>query len=360
MFGIRLCLNNIYKKVSDEDIFSVLAPNSKLGAFFSIRAERDKSASLKRTNGKLYLKDFGDPTQPKAETWNEFLARKEGWDIHTREGFINTLVWANRRFNLGLREPSTEDIADYSSTYTGSVNRGFTGLKTYNKTPTVIRVKRRKWNKEDLAYWEQYGLSLEWLVSKNISPISHYWVIKGEDSKLFYCTNKMTFVYTYYEINGIFLYKLYSPLEINFRWISNVNANVIENWRFIDKNHRRKNLIIQSSLKDIGVMEHFRDTYNIFKDYDFISPIAEGIWFSDWEIIRAEYTKVIYYGNNDYDNKDNPGLGYARKYAREFFLPFYVNPSWALASDISDYRKKEGEVKTKKLLIDAEKVIELL
>jgi len=362
MFEIKpnLCLNNIYKKISEEDIIRHLFPNIKLKSFFSLRNETNKSESIKEYRGKLYIKDFGDAYQNKAETWYQYIARINNWNTKTTEGFLLALNWANKEFNLNLEEPNLSYLNNFNYKPDNSTN--YTKSLLYDsKNKVIIEIKRRDWNKKDLDYWYQFGLTLEWLKGKNIAPISHLWLTnpnKDNIRKYIDISKKMSFVYPYYYEGDIFMYKIYSPLELNFKWLSNVNKNVIENWRFIV--NRRKHLIIQSSLKDIGVMEYFRDNFNIFKDYDFIAPISEGIWFNNWNIIRKEYKKIIYYGNNDWNKITNSGLNYARKWTIEYNIPNIINPNFCCASDISDYRKFQGEQKTKELLIQLEEYCELL
>jgi hypothetical protein len=359
MYQIKpsLTLNNIHKRKSEEDIIQYLFPSAKKNNSFSIRKEKLNSANITEFRGKLYIKDFGDPTQPKAETWYQWIARDKGWDCSTTEGFLKALNWANITFKLGLQEPTFQ-----TNTQINKIIKPIIQEFNRERLPVKIEVSRTNWNKKYLAYWEQFGITLEQLKSKNISPIKYLWITnpnKENIQQFIDVSNRLTYIYPYYWDKATFMYKVYSPLEKQFKWLSNANSHVIENWRFI-KEHR-KNLIIQSSLKDIMVMEYFRDNYGIFKDYDFISPISEGIFFNgNWDLIKSKYNKILYYGNNDLGKETNPGLEYARKWSNLYNIPFIVNPDWCKASDISDYRRDNGELKTKQLLLEIEEKIQLL
>jgi hypothetical protein len=354
MFDIKPELNlaNIYKKISEESIIYHIIPNIKKRGF-SIRNEKNASAHLREYRGKLYIKDFGDSTQNKSETWYQYIARLNGWNCNDREGFLKSLNWANEEFKLGLRMPFVDPTLNYNNNIISNINHeSESHYESKNRVKLEIRIC--KWTKEHLDYWMMFGISISQLKEKNIFPIDYYWITnpsKNNRRIRIDCTKKLTFVYVYYEDEGVFMYKIYSPLD-EFKWISNVNCNVIENWRFIKI--RKPNLIIQSSLKDIMVMEFFRDNYNIFKDYDIISPISEGIWFKSWDLIRSNYNNIIYYGNNDWNKKDNPGLAYAKKWSELYSIPYIINPDWCKASDISDFRRDNGEIKTKELLIKLE------
>lgn len=348
MFEIKpkLNLENIYKKVSERAIIQYLIPNVDFVNSFSIRAEKAPSASISEYNGKLYIKDFGDPAQPRGEVWYQFLGRKEGFETESLEGYLKALQWANETFKLNLEDFNS--LSSNINTYKTfkSSNTNFNKGVYKGKKRTIIEVKRSNWTKEDLNYWNQFGLNKEWLLSKHISPISHYWITnpnKDNIRKLFIVKNKLAFVYPY----GKGIFKIYMPGS-SYKWVSNCNSSIIENWRFIKE--RKPNLIIQSSLKDIGVMEVMRDRFNLFKSYDFIAPIAEGIWFKDWDFIKSKYNQIIFYGNNDWDKEDNPGLNYAKKWSELYQIPFITNPDSAKASDISDFRRNNGEEKTIKLL----------
>lgn len=349
----ELSLNNIYKKLSEETIISTIIPGAKKNTFFSIRNEKNTSASISEYNGKLYIKDFGDASQDKAETWYQLVARKNGWNIDTREGFLKSLNWANKQFNLNLQEPNMATVRNFKSEVGSNTHRLITPLKS-SKLPVKIEVKRSTWTEDSLNFWNQFDISKNKLESKHVAKLDYFWLTnpnKDNIRRRFDCRSQLTFVYPYYRRNdGTFMYKLYSPYS-KYKWVANVNSSVIENWRFINPSKRKPNLIIQSAFKDIMMCEEYRDNFGVFEEYDFISPISEGIWFSDnWEIIKSKYKKIIYWGNNDWDKEDNPGLAYAKKWSKDFDIPYIINPDWTKASDITDYRKNNNTTLTLKLM----------
>ena len=49
--------------------------------------------------------------------------------------------------------------------------------------------------------------------------------------------------------------------------------------------------------------------------------------------------KIVIFGNNDWEKKDNPGLSYAKRHSMRYQVPFIIIPDGE-TSDISDYVKK--------------------
>ena len=350
MFNVRkkLNLNNVYKIVSQFEIIQRIIPNASLTRHFAIRDENDCSTCITESRGNLYIKDFGDAGQVKGESWINYLIRINSWE-GDKKGFIQALDWVNNEFNLGLETANLGNSFKKASNNT----KPKLSISTSYKKPVKLEIKSKPWTKAGLEYWFKFGITKEELESKNIVQLKCYWITNPNKSNTkvkIDCNNELCFAYSYYkDADGIFMYKIYTPLSNKYKWLSNCKSYVVENSRFITT--PRKNCMIQSSLKDIMVLEYFRNTYGVFKDYDFIAPIAEGIWFIEkWDIIRATYSNIVYYGNNDYNKKNNSGLNYARNWSLLYNIPFIINPYWAKSSDISDYRRDTSEEDTFKLL----------
>jgi len=372
MFEIKpsLTISNIRKRISDFQIIQSIIPNASLNSNFKIRNESNSSASLMNNGNKIYIKDFGDPQQPKAETWYQYLCRTNGWGDDTR-GYFTALNWANQTFNLGLEEINTSNIVNnFDNKYVKPVGYDIL-IGSQSKLKTKIEVKRSRtngvinWKPADINYWKSFGLSIEKVESKHIDPLDYFWSTnpnKDNIKKMFDVRNILCYVYPYYRAeDDTFMYKIYMPFGLNnnkhFKWVSNTDSSVIENLRFITKPN--ENLIIQSSLKDISVMEVYRDDYGLFTSYDFVSPIGEGIYFKEnqFDKLKSQYKKIIYFGNNDYNKVNNPGLGYCKKWNELFNIPFTYLPDILKSSDISDCRRDNGHNVTFKVLEDLEQKI---
>lgn len=324
-------LENIYKYVSEFDIFKYLIPEASLKRKFSLREENIPSCSLKKYRGNLYLKDFGNPNQEKAETWIGFLKRTKGFNYSQ---CINYII---NGLNLPLRCRDQTEIK-----HTTSVHKK---IPRKQKKPTTIITTRKPFNKKEIEYWNKYLIPIKKVKEKGIFPTNSYYI----NNKKIWVRNQITFVYPYWKVDGVMIYKIYSPFNKRFKWISNVNEDIIDNINFIKK--PKKHLIIQTSRKDIMLCELYRDKFGIFENYDFVAPPSESNFFSDekWSYLQNTYNKIIYFANNDFEKENNPGITYAKKIKSKYKIDFIHTPD-NTASDISDVAKLFGFDKTFKIL----------
>ena len=214
------------------------------------------------------------------------------------------------------------------------------------KTKVTILKKKKDFTIQDKQYWNQFNISIEKLKSKRIQAISAFQIINPnkDTNQIFNVRNDLA--YAYIEISKKEeLYKIYVPNGIrgnkDFKWFGNVPNTIAFNLRFLPK--QGDLLIIQSSFKDAMIMENF--------GYNSIPLNAEGIWFSEkiWKYLKKRFKKIIYFGNNDFDKEDNPGIMFCKKW-KELYKVDYIHTPNDTTSDISDYYKKYGQNKTIKLL----------
>jgi len=326
----NLNLSNIRNLVSEEDVFKHIFPNFKaLHQKFSIRNEKSPSCSIVKYGGVLFFKDFGDPNQDKAETWYQYIKRTKFTD--DLSGYKSALKWANKEFNLNL-----DDNVPF--TYNPNPIVKVVERTTESLQHTKIEVRRRPFNKYDEEYWKQFSIPLSKLEEKGIAALSTFWITnfkKGGIRSEYNCNHGLSYVYPYYRgKHGEFMYKIYQPLNKIFKWISNVDRSVVQNYPFIPKSGDL--LIPQTSWKDIMVME--------VMGYYSIAPNNEGDFFPEeyWNKVVGRWDNIINFANNDYPKNPNPGLDYAEKYKKKHGLDYIYIPNEYEVSDISDYVKKYG------------------
>ena len=209
----------------------------------------------------------------------------------------------------------------------------------------IIKIKKRNWTDVDKEYWKQYYISTNMLERNDVKSISNLWFYR--DNKLIFTTelsDKLpSFSYDYYWHEGVFRRKIYRPLvkERGFKWMSNTDYTIVQNYPNIPKSGDL--LFIQSSLKDCMVMENL--------GYYAIAPNTEAAWLSEiyWEKILKRWSKVIIFGNNDWDKENNPGLRYAKTHSQRYGVPYIINP-YGEPSDISDYVKCHNLDRGKRLV----------
>jgi hypothetical protein len=333
-----LTLTNVRSRLNEEDIFKRIFPNfKKIQHSFSVRKEKYPSCSIISYQGVLFFRDFGDPMQGKAETWYQYLERIK-FSIGI-DGFKQALQWVNNEFDLGLDNEVT-------SSYYPNPNINVVQATTESTRHTKIEVRRRPFNNDDKAYWKQFAIPLSKLEEKGIAALSTFWVTnfkKGGIKRQFDTRNTLSYVYPYYRgKHGEFMYKIYQPLNKQFKWVSNVDITVVQNYPFIPAKGGDL-LIPQTSWKDIMVME--------IMGYYSIAPNNEGEFFpiTYWEKTASKWCNIINFANNDYSKNPNPGLVYAQRNKEKYGLGYIYIPSQHEVTDISDYVKKYGLGSAKRL-----------
>ena len=275
----------------------------------------------------LLVRDFGDPNQKKAESWYEYIARTK------YEGSIyKALKWANSTFKLNLGLYSFDNDFKF-----GSNNKIVKGIDySLPKKATIIKIKKRNWYKKDIDYWQQYGITLNRVKSKYISPISHFWI----NDTIINLSGKLAYAYPLGIHDNIFRYKIYQPFDEKFKWISNTHKNIIQNYNFIPD--AGELLIIQSSFKDVLCMEEL--------GYYSIAPNSENIFINKDIFLKLQknWNKIIFFANNDWNKLNNPGLAYAKQHQDKYNIDIIHTPDgW---SDISDYIKDNGLLEASNLI----------
>ena len=121
-----------------------------------------------------------------------------------------------------------------------------TSVKSYNKH-TDLQCKIREWRSYDLAYWESFGVSLEWLKYAEVYPISHKIVLK-KGNKYIFRADKYAYTYVEKKENNITL-KIYQPFNKDgYKWSNKHDSSVISLWTKVPEYGDK--ICICSSLKD--------------------------------------------------------------------------------------------------------------
>lgn len=92
----------------------------------------------------------------------------------------------------------------------------------FKRKEYLIQVQRRAMTKTELAYWAQYGLNREDLLSNNIYGIEKLWVNKNQ---IIYKENDLRFAYYFPEVDK---WKIYSPFSSQYKWFGNVSTHQME------------------------------------------------------------------------------------------------------------------------------------
>lgn len=194
---------------------------------------------------------------------------------------------------------------------------------TDEHTKSYLGCKVREWRDYDIRYWEQYGISLEWLKYAEVYPISHKIVIRDEVRMLFGADR---YAYAFVEHKeGEVTVKIYQPYnKKGFKWANKHDKSVISLWTKVPEQGDR--ICICSSLKDALCL--WANT-----GIPAIAIQGEGYGMSDTAVseLRRRYKEVYILLDND-----EAGLQDAVKLSKSTGFTNLVLPDGYGAKDISD------------------------
>lgn len=321
---------DILERLTSEEIFSNYIPNLVLnGKMSSPLGETDRHASFS-----VYW----------SYRYNKYLFKEHryGWfgDIFD---FVKLFYGLNSLNHVCMQICMDFGIEDYyidKSVLKYSIYSGNKKVKTNKAYRRKVRleVTIRDWNKEDLAFWLQFGITLEWLKYANIHPIQYYF-IEGNIK----IPHKLSYVYVENK-DGLQTYKIYQPLaEPSKKWLSNNNSSIWELWRMLPESHDF--LIITKSRKDaLSVMATM--------GLPSTSLQAEGTIPKEVVIdeLKSRFKYIFLLYDNDFDKKDNYGRLYGAKLSELFNLPQIELPEIYGEKDYSDLVRKYEPYKASKIL----------
>lgn len=317
---------NILANVSQEQIFAFyLGKDIRLGECISSPLRRDKNPSwnlFASRNGNILYKDFST-----GESGDCFKLVCRLYNIN----YYEALLKINEDFQLGLVSYSDKiysmiDIPEY---------------KVYRKSSKSITFTvRKRFNKEDLSYWNSFNIDEELLRYYNVIPVDKVFI----ENKVIWYSYMDNPIYGYLFNKDLKKsFKLYRPLESDKqkKWMGTCDGSVLQGWNQL--NVYGDMVIITKSMKDSMVLRTM--------GYDSISPQGEsmkmGIKVVDELFVRFGKVYILF------DN-DESGISGARYFTDNFgIIPFFLPIEYKETikiKDISDYVKYYGFEYSKKLV----------
>ena len=204
-------------------------------------------------------------------------------------------------------------------------------IKRYTKSSRELRVKTREWRKFDIEYWQQYGISLEWLKFAGVYPISHKIIYKDGHRNVFHAA-KYAYVFVEKKEGKVSL-KVYQPLVEDKRrkWDNSNDASVVGLWTKIP--NRGEKLVICSSLKDALCLWANTGIPAIY-----VQSETSKMSMTAQLILKHCYKHVFICFDND-----APGLKDGQSFAATTGFKNIVLPSFPEGKDISDLFKARGK-----------------
>jgi len=302
----------ILAKITEFDIFKHYCPNFKeVGKKFKsdLRVDNSPTVAIAKINGRLVYKDFGEPSH----TFNCF-----GYVMYKHSvDFLGCLKVISSDFGLNL----SGEMGGFKSARTY-------GLDVYEKISeknhSEIKVRKRSFEQKDLNFWGMFGVTPKVLLTFEVHPIDYFWI----NGNRFKCKD-LSYVYNFK--SGV---KIYSPKDLDCKWVSNVSEDCIQGYDQLKQTGEK--VVITSSLKDVMSLHEL--------GYQAVALQSE-MHFPKQELIddlksRFEYVSVLY--DNDFDKERNPGQTMATKICEQYNLFNVCIPDLYKSKDISDLIMNHG------------------
>ena len=323
-FKPKLSKNLILSEISEEQImeFYLNVPVKK-GLFRSpLRKDRHPTCSFyKSTSGALIFKDFAT-----GQNLNVF-------------GVVQAL------YNCDYKE-CLEIIANDFHIHTYEKKEMHFKKVNYNpnlilkKSFTEMRVEIQDFTKEELKWWNQFGINIKILNKYNVYSCKNVFL----NGKLIAQSKKNYFIFGYYGgkiiVDGVKkeLWKCYFPMRTEYRFLGNYTKEKIQGFEVLPK--WGKLLVISKSNKDVMCL-HSMKIYSC-------APNSENLFIPDdiLESLKKRFKNIVVL----YDN-DRAGMYNMAKIRREHpEFVYTMIPKKYGSKDISDFYKDYGRVKTMKLI----------
>lgn len=222
--------------ISKEDILTKTTEASILQYYLGIksipiimnspfREDKKPSFGMYTSDGnKIYFKDFAN-----GESGDSFTLLSKLWGLSFRDTLIKVY----------------NDIPKFSSV--ACVNKLNINKSVHISSNSELKCKIREWNKEDIEYWNSYGISKDWLVYADVYPISHKIIIR-DGKKYTYAADKYAYAYVERKEGKVTL-KIYQPFnKKGYKWSNKHDSSVISLWTKVPSQGDK--ICICSSLKD--------------------------------------------------------------------------------------------------------------
>jgi hypothetical protein len=203
--------------------------------------------------------------------------------------------------------------------------------KKFTKTTRELKVKIRCWLPHDIAYWEQYGISLKWLQYAEVYPISHKIIYKNGERYVFHAA-KYAYVFVERKENLVSL-KVYQPMVEDKRrkWDNSNDSSVVGLWTKVPQQGDK--LVICSSLKDALCL-----WANVGIPAIYVQSETTGLSQTAQEVLKKRFKHIFICFDND-----APGLLDGEELALKTGFKNVVLPYFPEGKDVSDLYKARGK-----------------
>lgn len=194
---------------------------------------------------------------------------------------------------------------------------------------TLIQIKSKEFTDKELKWWSNFNINKELLNYYNIFSCEKLFINNT-------IINSFKPMYAFIEYKDKYSYKIYSPFDEKYKWITNHTSDVIQGWNQLPETGNL--LFITKSLKDVCSLRSI--------GYYSIAPQSESSFLKLHVLdqLRKRFERIIIY----YDN-DLAGLEMSAKFSKETGLERFYNPI-GHPKDPSDFIKFYGKNNLKLIL----------
>ena len=300
----------LQSKYSDETYFEHYLgfPVTKKLFTSVLRSDKKPTCSFYRNkNGDLIYKDFG--------TGDNF-------------NFIGLVM---EMFNLSYYQAINKIAADFGLIKTDIISVKAEIKESTSKIldtgPTYIQVTTKSFSKEELDWWNKFGIEQELLDKYKVFSCEHVFI----NGRLSVSSTPNNYIFGYYfgTDNGRELWKIYMPLRKKFRFLNNISMDVLQGYEQLPESGPL--LVITKSMKDSIVLKRL--------GIPAVAPNSEVLIISQEQMneFHKRFKYIVFYWDRDYAGVTN--LQKIRKTYPE--CAYFINPK-NTAKDLSDCVEKFG------------------
>lgn len=319
---LPLSKENILLLISEEDIFrKYITKNFEIGGVF---------CSPLRT---------GDNHPSFAVYYNRFIHKLMYKDHGNGSDGGDCFKFIMRLYNCSFWEACNKINNDFNLNL-GGKSQDLNLIKQFNEEISIKKEKKdikflsQPFNKEDLIYWRQYGISENTLETYNVHSVNRYWV----DNSIRRVYNEKYPIYAYY-FPRTKNKKIYIPNEVfPYKWFSNAN-NEWDIQGYDQLPDKGDLVIITKSMKDVMCL------YEL--GYNAVATHGEGHYINPDFIrhLKGRFKEVIFF----YDN-DKPGLLCGERMSTLYECKYVHIPVEFQQKDASDFYENHGRRMSEELL----------
>ena len=307
----------ILDRVSEYDLWMFYLGHCTFNKAFKspVRKDNRPSAVLYVSSaGKILLKDFGTKQVMDIFRYLEALGYT----------YKEVLLKIDADFKLGF----SNQVYDKKS------RPVITNYKPeFKRDMCNIMIKRAPWTESTYGYWKDYSISKSTLERFKVYSLECYWLVKNGKTEIYESKKNPIYCYDF----GDQKYKIYKPLDHNFRFMTNADNNILQGINQLAQEDDL--LIITKSLKDVMVLSEL--------GYNAVAVQSENSLPERHVIdslkLRFNVIKVLF------DN-DPAGIQGSEKICQVHDLQSIMIPKEYKTKDIAEFVKLHGEKQAKTLI----------